>query len=278
MCQIEKCTHTYTQIVRQGETRGCQHRNVARWNQEDDSPSVSWNWTTWKLPWLPVEEEKGGEERRRSSKTTWPWACKQERGHNGVCASVMCVPLCMIRQAILLSAILLVTVAYREKKKKKSNLIHYYLPPRKKKEMSKFLRLSKHLRFNIVRDIMVVTLKKKKQLLSAHRNCQCRRPFFVDLTAVCWLLDQNLIYSSSTLDMSGGLEWLPKWMHMNARGGTEGGAVCLTEATYWIQHILYLWYTQHILRVKCREWHLTCSGRIGEKWERVTSSSQILIM
>lgn len=47
------------------------------------------------------------------------------------------------------------------KKKKKIQSDPLLPPPRKKKEMSKFLRLSKHLRFNIVRDIMVVTLKKK---------------------------------------------------------------------------------------------------------------------
>ena len=45
-----------------------QQRNVSRWNKEEDSPSVSWNWTTWKLPWLRLEEEMGGEKRWWSSK------------------------------------------------------------------------------------------------------------------------------------------------------------------------------------------------------------------
>lgn len=270
MCQIEKCTHTYTQIVRQGETRGCQHRNVARWNQEDDSPSVSWNWTTWKLPWLPVEEEKGGEERRRSSKTTWPWACKQERGHNGVCASVMCVPLCMIRQAILLSAILLVTVAYREKKKKKSNLIHYYLPPRKKKEMSKFLRLSKHLRFNIVRDIMVVTLKKKNnfylltEIVSADGRFSLTWLQFVGFWIKIWFTLQ--VHLTWVVDLSGSQSectWMPGealrevqfvWRRLHI--GYSTYYICGIHSIYCVLNVASgTWRAREELEKNGREWH-----------------------
>lgn len=71
------------------ETLGYQQRNVSRWNKEEDSLTVSWNWTRWKLPWLPLEEERGGEMVELKN-CTWLSACQKDGGRK-----CLCVMLCL---------------------------------------------------------------------------------------------------------------------------------------------------------------------------------------
>lgn len=115
--------------VRRRDTQGCQQRNVARWNQEEDSPSVSWNRTTWKLPWLPVEEERGGEERWRSTKTVLGREpARKKEGIMCLCQQYSCASVCKTYN-IIIKHFVLVKQFFIPKgnflQRKKSNMMKY---------------------------------------------------------------------------------------------------------------------------------------------------------